>query len=328
MLFSFAAGFPVHAQIISGKVLEAKTEEPVIYANVFLDGSNIGTITDSTGYFKLNTQGHSSLPLIVSGIGYETLRFGKNYLSDKLIIYLEKKDYELAEIQVKPDNKLRAKNLRIFRREFLGTTNNGSECEILNEEVLFLYYNEKTKILHVNASEPLEIVNHRLGYKIIFLLMTFKKSREGMIYKGYSLFFDLKPENEKEKKKIDERRLYTYSGSRMNFVRKLYSGALLYTDFKLYDVAGDYLEAGDILQTTPDNRKEICMENTAKVFYDQDSKFSYFILNEECVEIEENGYYPPESITWFGNMASHRVGDLMPFNYYPESEKDKNKIPK
>lgn len=325
MLFLFAAGLSVHAQIISGKVLEAETNNPVIYANVFLDGSNIGTITDSTGFFKLNTREHSSLPLIVSGIGYETLRFRNNYLSDSLIIYLEKKDYELDEIQVHSDNipdAKKAKYLRIFKREFLGTTKNGSRCEILNEEVIFPYYNEKTKILHVNASKPLEIINHQLGYKIIFLLITLKKSREGMVYKGFSLFFDLKPENEKEKEKIEKRRLLTYSGSRMNFIRKLYSGALLYTDFKLYDVMGDYLEASDILHTAPGNRKEICMENTAKVFYDQDSKFSYFILNEDCVEIEKNGYYNPESITWFGDMASHRVGDLMPFNYYPDSEKN------
>jgi CarboxypepD_reg-like domain len=329
VLFLFTTGLSVQAQIISGKVLEAETNYPVIYANVFLDGSNIGTITDSTGYFTLNTREHSSLPLIVSAVGYEAVRFEKNYLSDDWIIYLKKKDYELEEIQVLSDNIPEAKKtkyLRIFKREFLGTTKNGSNCEILNEEVLYPFYNEKTKILHVNASEPIQIINHQLGYKIVFLLLTFKQSREGLNYKGYSLFFDLKPEDENETEKINRRRLLTYSGSRMNFIRNLYTGSLLYSDFKLYDVTGDYMEADEILYTTQENRKEICVENTVKVYYDQDSKFSYFVLNDECVEIEKNGYYNPESITWFGYMANYRVGDLMPYNYYPETEKQKDWI--
>ena len=35
----------------------------------------------------------------------------------------------------------------------------------------------------------------------------------------------------------------------------------MYSDFKLYDVVGEYLEAEDILFVTPEKEKEICMKN-------------------------------------------------------------------
>ena len=294
--------------------------EPLIYANVFLDGSFIGTVTDSTGYFELNTRGHSSLPLIVSSIGYETLKISDNYISDNLIIRLQKLEYELDEVTISPNTKNRKKYLRQFRREFLGTTKNASDCEILNEEVLFPFYNEETKVLHVNAIKPIEIINHALGFKIVYLLRSFKKTREGVNYKGFSLFLEQEAKNSVQQRKIQEQRKLAFNYSRINFIRELYSGSLLYSDYKLYDNLGNYMEANDILYTTDDNTKEICMEKSARIYYDQAGTFSYFVLNQECVEIEKNGYYNPDLITWFGDLATHRVGDLMPYNYKPQVE--------
>ncbi|MBN2012066.1 TonB-dependent receptor [candidate division KSB1 bacterium] len=58
-------------QIISGNVRDAKTNEPLIYANAFIPGQNIGTITDLNGNFQFAIP-DSTRQLVVSFMGYET----------------------------------------------------------------------------------------------------------------------------------------------------------------------------------------------------------------------------------------------------------------
>jgi hypothetical protein len=213
---------------------------------------------------------------------------------------------------------------------------------VLTKEDNFNFYNNNTNTLHANASNPIEIINPKLGYKIIYLLNFFKKSREGIKFKGYSLFIELEQDNEKEKKKIEENRLRAFVNSRLHFMRCLYNGPLRYTYFKLADNLGNVLNTSDVIFETSDGHKEICYDKALTVYFEEDGrtpymgysgekgkwvwssavlnasddgKFSGFILNEECVKIENYGYYNPESITWYGDLAAYRVGDMLPYNF-------------
>ena len=194
-----------NAQICKGKVVELETGEPILYANVFLEGSAIGTLTDSLGNFTLDTKGFSSLPLIVSLIGYETNKFPKNYISQNLIIHL-KKGVEIEEVKVSVDIKNRKQYIKQFKHEFLGTTGNASKCEIQNEEDLIPFYNEETSTLHVNSSKPLVIFNHALGYKLLYFLESFKQSGGRLFFNGYCLFEEFDFEKKGEKKKAEEKK--------------------------------------------------------------------------------------------------------------------------
>ncbi len=55
---------------ISGTILDSTSFEPLIYANVFIEGINLGTISDKNGYFYLPIK-PGSYQLTVSYIGYE-----------------------------------------------------------------------------------------------------------------------------------------------------------------------------------------------------------------------------------------------------------------
>lgn len=331
------------AQICKGRVLEEATGKPAIYVNIFLDGSNIGTVSDSTGRFTFDTQGHFSLPLIVSSIGFETMKFNNNYIKDSLIIYLKKKDYELEEVHISAQNqKFRKKYLKVFEKEFLGDTKNGKQCEIINPNVLHPFFNKETKVLHVNASQPIRIINPNLGYKIIYLLKSFKQSKEGINYSGYSLFIDVEQEKKRQKRKIEANRESAFLYSRMHFIRCLYKGDLKYTCFKLADNLRNVIKTDDVVFKTTNVAKEICYDKVLMLYFEPDArqpymgyskekgkwvwssdvldaretgKYSWFILNEECVQIESYGYYNPESITWYGDISAFRVGDLLPYNY-------------
>lgn len=302
-----------NAQICKGKVVELETGEPILYANVFLEGSAIGTLTDSIGNFTLDTKGFSSLPLIVNLIGYETNKFPKNYISQNLIIHL-KKGVEIEEVKISPDIKDRKKYIKQFKKEFLGKTGNAAKCEILNEEDLFPFYNSETKTLHVNSTKPLIILNHALGYELLYFLESFKFTSAGVSYSGYCLFKEIDLDKNGERKKVVEKRKLAYSKSRLFFMRCLYRGSLAYNGYKIFDVFENQINEKEIVFDLENKQKEVCFEKIIRVD-SGDPKSSYFLIKDECATVEKYGYYDPTSISWLGTMSRYRIGDSLPFDY-------------
>lgn len=91
----------VNAQkIISAKVVDKNTLDPLVGANVFLEDNQTGTITDSNGKFSIAVTSESSR-ISISYIGYETLIFesGNLYLISESInneVYIALKPIVLA----------------------------------------------------------------------------------------------------------------------------------------------------------------------------------------------------------------------------------------
>jgi hypothetical protein len=60
--------------MIRGFVYEARTGEPIIYSNVYLEGTNFGCSTDINGYFNITLIPEGKYTLLVTFLGYDTLR--------------------------------------------------------------------------------------------------------------------------------------------------------------------------------------------------------------------------------------------------------------
>lgn len=90
---------------IKGLVIDSETKNGISYANVHREGTNVGCICDSNGYFALNNLNTTPDSLIISCVGYESKRVFKNYLekSDNKIIELELKLINLDEVTIKSD---------------------------------------------------------------------------------------------------------------------------------------------------------------------------------------------------------------------------------
>ncbi|MFW5877615.1 MAG: TonB-dependent receptor [bacterium] len=58
--------------IITGQLLDASNGEPLIFANVALEGTSVGTVTDEDGFFTLNGISPGNYTLVMSYIGYQT----------------------------------------------------------------------------------------------------------------------------------------------------------------------------------------------------------------------------------------------------------------
>jgi TonB-linked SusC/RagA family outer membrane protein len=96
--------FPVAAQqisdlIVKGKVLDEKTGEYLVGANVFSTAQNTGSVTDTEGKFELLLK---SFPVIlsISYLGYKEKRITVNDNSSAVVVYLLEDAGELNEVVV------------------------------------------------------------------------------------------------------------------------------------------------------------------------------------------------------------------------------------
>ena len=73
MLFCVLGQFALAQKtIVTGKVIDAETEEPLPYVNVFFKGSKIGTTSDLNGYYRIETY-YATDSLQASMVGFRTL---------------------------------------------------------------------------------------------------------------------------------------------------------------------------------------------------------------------------------------------------------------
>ena len=97
LALSLCLGIYAQAQQLSGKIIDAETEEPIPYATVQL-GEGYGTIANEEGNFSLKLPESSRDSLIISSMGYRQKRLPYSALSKELIIYLDPSTIELDEV--------------------------------------------------------------------------------------------------------------------------------------------------------------------------------------------------------------------------------------
>lgn len=100
LLFSYAA---IAQQLISGKIINAKTKEPLPFVNITIKGKFQGTTSDLDGRFQLQTEDNALL--LFSYVGYTPLETPVQKLNQRFaIISLSEKTTELKEIVIRPEN--------------------------------------------------------------------------------------------------------------------------------------------------------------------------------------------------------------------------------
>lgn len=89
--------------IIRGFVYEEETGEPVIFTNVYLYKTTYGAATDVNGYFTISRIPAGDYTLMVSYMGYDTLREQVSIKGSQVItkkLFLAKAAYNLGEVQI------------------------------------------------------------------------------------------------------------------------------------------------------------------------------------------------------------------------------------
>jgi hypothetical protein len=321
LLFLFINIFEVaYNQVIKGTVLDNVTKSPIGFAYLYFSGTFAGTQSDQNGNFELDVSKNASIPLTISTIGYYSSSLTDFSTEKPHIIYLIPKLYELKGITINAKSLARKRkaNMLLFKNEFLGTTDNARECEILNESDITFNYNSDKDTLKAFASKPILIDNKSLGYKITYYLDKFeccKKSRS-FFYKGDVIFNEDLTTNELQKQSFESNRKYAYSGSRMHFFRALWVNDLKSEGFTVKTQSGVDLNYEDIVIQEDSRQKFLKYHENIDVSYYPISGTSHIVFLKERVYFDNSGYFDPFGISWEGELARQRIGDMLPYEYH------------
>ncbi len=72
--------------IITGRIIDSDTKEPLEYVNIIIDGTHIGTVSDDKGYFNIETNNTGTGYLNISFIGYEPLKIKISDSNDNILL--------------------------------------------------------------------------------------------------------------------------------------------------------------------------------------------------------------------------------------------------
>jgi len=89
LIFETITAFSQTGIVITKKVVDAKSKEPLIFAHIYIKKITTGTFTDENGYFTLIIPKSSINDTItVSFIGYETLKIKISEIKSRNILAL------------------------------------------------------------------------------------------------------------------------------------------------------------------------------------------------------------------------------------------------
>jgi hypothetical protein len=257
--------------IITGVVTDS-LNNPIPSASVYLSKTTEGTYTDNNGVYSLNIPREGFYEMIISCIGYKLnsqviIAEGK---MQKINITLSRKFFLLDEVTIEANDKNRRSNFSQFIKCFIGETINSQSCRIINPEDMHLYRDTETLILKGFSHKPLIIENKALGYTIIYDLTDFSYNykTKRVSFSGYNRFQQLTG-TVKRKKIHENNRLVAYYGSKMHFMRALFSDSLSTESFKIYDCKYDSVtkEYSEIKPVQPDNIRIYNSDNSVSLFY-------------------------------------------------------------
>ncbi len=361
--FIFLAILTAEAQRITGRVQDSKTSEALPFANVFLNNTTIGTVTDINGEFTLSTiKEPGSYEIVFSFVGYEPYKMKVNVTEAPRnlgIIKLIPLELQLSDVKISSTrDKEWEKQLKRFKKIFLGEDKEASACTIVNPWVIDFPSGNSTGSFIASASAPIEIDNRALGYKIVFYLSNFWSNKGGYIIAGNARFNEMTSNDPKEIAKWQVGRKNSYAHSPHHLFKSIVQnrinaeGFSLYTEAKGYENATQrsssfYSELGKTVVPYDTNRiaipdtqngYKILLKGRVEIHYDKrralvpvytDVKgpVSWITIKEDYVLVDKEGFVKnPSDIVVSGDMSMDRVSRMLPLDYRPDQLVEKEKI--
>lgn len=346
---------------ITGKVLDSKTQEPLPFANVFINNTTLGVAADANGEFTLKNVSIGIADVVFSFVGYKSYqtKLTVNAAEQlKITIKLIPDEIELENIEVKGTrDKEWDKQLKKFEKIFLGETKNATSCKIVNSWAIDFTEdtNSPQPIFSAKSSSPIEIENIALGYKIYFYLKSFQASSKGYIILGNFRFEEMLTKDPKLAKRWTDNRLEVYQQSDRFLFKAILDKRLKEQGFMLYTDKPGY-EASTLRSSvfSQELNKSVIRYNTdnivspgkrageykiqlkgrievhnlngiaqKKTYKDIPYPIAWLEVAGNVVDVTSNGVVlNSTNVTTSGYMSNARVGDLLPFDYAPGEEGD------
>ncbi len=279
---------------IQGQVIDLETQEPLPFANVFIDNSTLGIATDINGNFVIENIPDIGFNLVVSYVGYESKTIPFNYKHEvenrKFIIEMKIDPIALESIQViGKSRKRKRKDVRpLFKRfedEFLGRSDNARNCVIVNPEVLEFEMLDSLNNYKVTAEDMLYVENRALGFRIGYLLEEFRFENGLKMNIGKAQFKELEPKSRRQYRNWEEAREKAYNGSVQHFLNALITENLDQEGFKINVINYDSVTSE---YTAPLNPAPV--DDIIQVIK-TDKEYLYTLKAQQNIEVTYTGEY-------------------------------------
>lgn len=310
--------------ILSGKIYDIKSSQPLVGVNVYVNNTTIGTTTNRDGIYEMKLK-DGVHEIIASMIGYEVkseIVKIKGKVHMEINFGMKEKTYEteIVNIQDKRPEEW-YKMLRIFKEYFLGKNEYSKYCLIENENEI-IFHGKPDSIFTVDSYSPLRVNNKSLGYLLECSLVNFICDQINM-----TAAFSVKTkftELPNLSNIIISNRESAYLGSLRHF---LYNVVNKPSDRRF--VCHLLSELDVVRKGIPINSKEEIVEfseeenkyklkfnNYLRIFYQPKQSYSFTEINNNDTEFDENGIMlNPQSVTLFGEWATRGFSYVLPNDY-------------
>ena len=235
LIFCFNIFSQNHAnRLITGKITDSETSEPIPSAAVFINGTTVGTSTDKDGIYQLKLPGAGSYDLAVSHTGYEPV-FQRINISGALVkMDVALKIHEMEGVVISAKGNVVEADKNLFWLKLLGIKPS-KNIYAVNTEDVYYHYNPETRQLKVSCRVPIQIVNLETGYRLQYVLQSFSHDylQDHTRWSGQVSFSEMIPKNDRQKKLWNINREKVYQSSVINFLRSLYHDSLPQEGFLL-----------------------------------------------------------------------------------------------
>jgi hypothetical protein len=345
----FLAPFFVFAQQkfqLTGSVTEKGTTI-IPGASVFIEGTTMGTQTDANGHYVLKNIPAGRHRLVASMVGYQPKMVLIDFPGNTTVLNfnLEEDNKTLDEVRVVgSQDKLWEKQFREFEKGFLGESYNRKEVFITNKEVVD--FTEMEDAFSAKASQPLQIINKSMGYKVTYFMDNFEKTNSLTSFKGLASFEKLVPEDAKQERKWKRNREEAYEGSLKHFLKALEDNRMEEEGFNAFLLKPEYLnnlrrglffdrnnerhvafKATELIGiTSPDGLTTLNWKIPMEIVYNRkratrpifmDAPYPYTILIPKgLIQVTSAGdLMNPYSIEMRGEMSKIGMADLLPLDF-------------
>lgn len=229
---------------VAGRVVDAETGEGLAGVSVFVANTTLGAATDETGRFEIRANATGIIEMVASAIGYAPLTRTVDLLTaavDSLTFRLQSTSYALAGVSVEAERPRGwRRDLEHFTALFLGPSDHAKRTILLNPYVL--EFSRDGNAFVATASEPLQIENRALGYRINYLLGRLFEGRESasqyvgrytMSYTGQVLFEAMESDDPDDLARWATNRSASFEGSLQHFLWALTRNRLTEEGFEL-----------------------------------------------------------------------------------------------
>ena len=221
-LLIFISPIILAQQMITGCITDASDGMSVPGASVFIANTTIGTATDASGNYSFTVPGRGSFEIVISHIGYQSVFHKIDTPLDAHRFDVALEINELEEVTIRAAKTYRQSDIDLFWRTILGEKPTKNGIQVLNPEKVYFY--KSNNVLKVSCREPIEIINHQMGYSVRYMLQSFEydyRTKE-YILKGSPYFEELTPQNSRQKERWEKKRQDVYAVSINHFLRALY----------------------------------------------------------------------------------------------------------